>query len=280
VSSCPVCGKDAAPAPELVPLPFARCASCGLVFRSDVDAAEVHGVYEAGDYEDVRGAQYGAGELAARRRDARVRLRWIAGYAAAGGRLLDVGAAGGAFVVEALASGYAARGVEPTPAFARHARDVLGVDVEQGTLEAARLEPATLDVVTMWHVLEHVPSPLEQLERLREALVRGGVLAVEVPNYGSAVAARMGTSWPSLEPAVHVNQFTPASLGSLFERAGFEPVRLESVPITPYLSRAARLGARHMAARMKAAVWLRSPRTVHPHGHELLRAVARRPLAR
>jgi 2-polyprenyl-3-methyl-5-hydroxy-6-metoxy-1,4-benzoquinol methylase len=273
--TCWLCGASTQPAAELAPLPFTACRACGFVFRADLGRQELRGVYEQGRYERMGGERYAA-ELEARRRDARVRLRWLAPHAR-GGTLLDVGAATGAFVAEALAAGFAAWGIEPTPAFARQAQTLTGVYVREGTLEDAALEDAALDVVTMWHVLEHVPDPLVQLERLRGALRPGGVLALEVPNYGSQVARRQRAAWPSLEPEVHVNQFAPATLRAALERTGFTLVELGTVPITPYLPPAARFAPRHLAARAKAALWLRTVRTRHPSGHELLRAIARRP---
>jgi SAM-dependent methyltransferase len=269
--TCRLCGSAAEECSELAPLPFARCSECGFVFR---EHADVRAVYEGGTYEKDGGERY-VDEDHARRRDARVRLRWLQ-PAASGGDLLDVGAAGGAFVAEANAAGYRAWGVEPTPAFARHARDALGVDVRSGTVEDVELAPGSLNVITMWHVLEHLPEPVAQLRRLGDALRPGGVVAIEVPNYGSAVAHNLGRAWASLEPDVHVSQFTPATLRHALELSGLEAHRIETVPITPYLTPIARLDPRHVAGRAKAAVWLRSAASRHPHGHELLRAVGRR----
>lgn len=269
-ATCRLCGSPAEGCAELAPLPFARCRQCGFVFR---EHAEVREVYEGGCYGDAGGERYVA-EDEARRRDARVRLRWLRPTATEG-NLLDVGAAGGAFVAEATSAGFKAWGIEPTPAFARHARDTLGVDVRTGTLEGTELPPASLDVITMWHVLEHLPEPVAQLRRLGAALRPGGCVAIEVPNYGSAVARKMGRAWTSLEPDVHVSQLTPETLREALERSALEPMRVETVPITPYLTPRRRLDPRHLAGRAKAAVWLRSLRGRHPHGHELLRAVAR-----
>ena len=90
------------------PLPFSRCRECGFVFREDADQ---RALYETGSYGDDGGERYVA-EDEARRRDARVRLRWL-GPVAGAGQLLDVGAAGGAFVAEAADVGHNARGIEP-----------------------------------------------------------------------------------------------------------------------------------------------------------------------
>lgn len=244
-----------------------------MVFRPDLDDAALRRVYAAGAYEDVRGEHY-LRELEYRRRDARVRLRYIEPWASSG-RLLDVGAAGGAFVAEAAARGFDASGIEPVPSFARAAREELGVDVREGALADVELEQDAYRAITLWHVLEHIPQPVQALRRLAGALAPGGIVALEVPNAGSAIALRLGTGWASLEPDVHVNQFAPASLRAAIERAGLELCDMRTSAITPYLGVRARLDPRHLAARAKAAIWLRDPRGEHPSGLELLRAVAR-----
>ncbi|HEY3866343.1 MAG TPA: class I SAM-dependent methyltransferase [Solirubrobacteraceae bacterium] len=274
MSGCWICEAPVKPCALFVPEPFLECERCGFIFRPDLDDAALKRVYAEGDYEDMRGEQY-LTELAHRRRDARVRLAYIQPWAA-GGRLLDVGAAGGAFVAEAAVRGFHASGIEPVPSFARAAREQLAVDVRDGAVEDLDLRPDSYEVITLWHVLEHLPSPLNHLRRLSSALTARGTLAIEVPNAGSAVAAYMGSAWPSLEPAVHVSQFTPASLRGLFERAGLEICDLRTTTITPYLPLRARFGPGHLAARAKAAYWLRDARGEHPQGHELLRVVAQR----
>jgi 2-polyprenyl-3-methyl-5-hydroxy-6-metoxy-1,4-benzoquinol methylase len=274
VNGCWICGGPVAACARFAPEPFVECQDCGFAFRPDLDEAALSTVYDGGGYEQVRGEHYLA-ELSARRRDAQVRLRYIAPWVRRG-RLLDVGAAGGAFVAEAAARGFEASGIEPVPSFARAAREQLGLDVRDGRIEDVELAPGGYELITLWHVLEHLPEPLGPIGRLAAALSSGGTLAVEVPNAESAVAAHMGAAWPSLEPSVHVNQFTPSSLRTLLRRAGLELRDLRTVPITPYLTARARLSPRHLAGRAKAAAWLVDPRGEHPTGHELLRAVARR----
>jgi SAM-dependent methyltransferase len=236
----------------------------------------VHAIYESGAYTGVRRLEYSDPRtLRDRRRDARVRLGFVAAHATSG-RLLDVGAAGGAFVEQAIARGYEAEGVEPTPEFAAFARDTLGVPVRATTVEHADLQPASLDVVTMWHVLEHVPDPVAVLDLLRDALAPGGVLAIEVPNAGGHLARSQGTAWPSLEPDVHVNQFGPRSLRRALERAGFDVAEVTTVTITPYLPPARRLAPGQVAHRLRGLQRLDTLSATHPDGHELLRAVGRR----
>ena len=275
--SCWACGSPTAPSVRLAGLPFAACPACGLAQRHDRGAVAVQTHYAGGGYEDDRSQTYASdGELEDRRRDARVRLAFIRPYAP-GGRLLDVGAAGGAFVVEAQAAGYRAVGIEPAPAFAAFARERLGVDVRTGTIEDTDLEPGSLHVVCMWHVLEHLHEPAATLARVREALRPGGHLAVEVPNAGSTIARAMGPAWPMLEPEVHVAQYTAAALAAVMRSAGLEPVHVSATTIAPYLRGLRRL---HPAMIVHRAKWTARGRGEDPRDRgELLRAIARRPPA-
>jgi 2-polyprenyl-3-methyl-5-hydroxy-6-metoxy-1,4-benzoquinol methylase len=243
--------------------------------RHDRGAVAVQTHYAGGGYEDDRSQTYAsAAEVEDRRRDARVRLAFIHPFAP-GGRLLDVGAAGGAFVAEAQAAGYAATGVEPAPAFAAFARERLGVDVRTATIEDADLEPQSFDVVGMWHVLEHLHEPAATLARVHEALRPGGHLAVEVPNAGSTIARAMGPAWPMLEPEVHVAQYTAAALQAVMRSAGLEVVHVSATTIAPYLRPLHRLRPRALSHSVK---WAIRGRGADPSERgELLRAVARRP---
>jgi SAM-dependent methyltransferase len=273
-ASCWICAEPTDPDRTLAPLTFRRCDGCGFVFRPDL-ADSVRAVYEDAVYDETHGEVYtSAADLKARDSDARVRLELVREHVRSGD-LLDVGASGGNFVAAAARAGFRARGVEPTPTFARVAREVVGADVVDGTLEELELPQQSLDVVTMWHVLEHIPRPVDELRRVRAALRPGGVLAIEVPNAGGWAAGREGSSWGSLEPDVHVNQFAPDTLRGALERAGFEVVLIDTVPITPYLPRLRRFAPRHLAARAKVALLAGAPRAHDPLAHELLRAVAR-----
>jgi 2-polyprenyl-3-methyl-5-hydroxy-6-metoxy-1,4-benzoquinol methylase len=273
--ACWACGAPTVASPRLPDLPFVACPACGLQQRHDRGAAAVRTVYSDGAYEDDRSGAYASdSELHDRRRDARVRLAFIGPYVP-GGRLFDVGAAGGAFVLEAGAAGYAASGVEPSPAFAAFARDHVGVDVRTGTVEDAELEPGAFDVITLWHVLEHLHEPAATLARLRDALRPGGHIAIEVPNAGSTIARAMGPAWPMLQPDVHVAQYTPDALAAVLRAAGLEPAHLSATTIAPYLPPVRRAMPAMLVHRGK---WALRGRGDAPRDRgELLRAIGRRP---
>jgi len=273
---CPICGSPSADVRRLAPLPFKACSRCGFVFRFDRTDAEVHESYEGGDYTKIRANAYMTPETVSQRRaDARVRLDYLRPYVSSGA-LLDVGTAGGLFVAEALERGFVAEGLEPTPEFAAFARDEIGVPVLSTTVEEAGLEDRSLDVVTLWHVLEHIPDPVEVLGALHTALRPGGVIGVEVPNAGGYAARLLGRRWSALEPEVHVNQFGVQSLREALERTGFVVEQTESVTYRPYMPEAQRRSIGTRARRAIDGLVLRSSADPHPSGHELLRAVGRR----
>lgn len=274
-AACWACGGATGPCAYLAPLPFVECRSCGLAFQPD--AGEVAAIYEdPSGYEAERLELYAGEGFEHLRRAGRVRVRYLERFAQPG-RVLDVGTAGGAFLVEARAAGWDPAGVEPMPAAAAFARDHGGLDVRTGIVEDIELPSSAYDAVTMWHVLEHVPHPLGTLERLRGALKPGGRLAVEVPNGGSVIARREGPSWRPAEPDVHVSQFTPTALRRLLERAGFRVEDVETVSGLAYYEWHQRLDPRTLVHVARIAWWARTPRQRHPAALENLRAVATSP---
>ncbi len=249
MESCWCCGSPTAPSSRLAPLPFLACPRCGFGQRDDRELeAAVDGSADGHGCDGVEEAVAADG-LRDRRRDARVRLDWIGPRLPAGGAVLDVGAGRGAFVEQAAARGLRAWGIEAAPAFARYATEVLAVDVRSGLVQEHGLPEASLDAITMWHVLEHLPRPADVLRALRAAL----------------------------RPEVHVGQFTPGALGRLLARAGFAVGEVVTVPSDVYCTRLERLAPRRLLYRAQFGRTSR-PGSGNPAGaHDLLRAVAARP---
>lgn len=132
------------------------------------------------------------------------------------GRLLDVGCASGTLLWLARQKGLSVQGVEVGRHSAEFVRNVLGIDVFSGQLEDAHFPDCAFDVVTMFHVLEHVPDPRRVVREVRRILAPGGAFISVVPNYSSWSSARFGTEWIWLQPQNHYSHFTPQSLARLF----------------------------------------------------------------
>lgn len=143
------------------------------------------------------------------------------------GRLLDVGCATGDFLAQAERAGYETAGVEISDYAAGVARQ-RGFDVFTGQLGDLPAREGSFDVVTMFHVLEHMQRPGEALRiHVRRLLRPGGILAVEAPNLASLRARLDGDDWEDLRPEQHRYHFTRRSLRNAAAACGFSPLRVE-----------------------------------------------------
>jgi 2-polyprenyl-3-methyl-5-hydroxy-6-metoxy-1,4-benzoquinol methylase len=139
--------------------------------------------------------------------------------------LLDVGAATGDFGARALAEGWDVVACElgdsaRAKAAAKGLTTVASLDEAEGPF----------GLITMFHVLEHLISPLEVLEQARSLIDRDGLLAMEMPQWRSAGRLARRSRWAQLRPPEHINFFTKASLAAALHRSGWDVVSSS----TPY----------------------------------------------
>jgi ubiquinone/menaquinone biosynthesis C-methylase UbiE len=140
----------------------------------------------------------------------------------AGRRVLDVGAAGGSFLAAARERGYEPLGCEPSTWMCEFAKTHYGIHLHPGTLFDMPLAAKSIDLLTLWDVIEHTPDPKAVLRRVHEVLKDDGVLAMSWPDYASLAARILGSRWPFLL-TVHLYYFTPATMTTLLRATGFEP---------------------------------------------------------
>lgn len=147
------------------------------------------------------------------------RLRWDCVPWRDEGRYLDVGCGSGASLAVAAALGWRTAGIELDGAAAEKARRFATL-LHTGDVLTAPFPPASFDVVSAFHVLEHVPDPVAVVRRMLDWLAPGGLAIIEVPNAGGLGAYLFGRSWVGLELPRHLSHFTPESLGRTIELAG------------------------------------------------------------
>lgn len=215
-----------------------QCSLCGLAGTVPRLAGdELWRYYPSDYYTNTAGAEPAAeggprGRVNARIGGLRTRLFERFGpfrdlYAAAPGRVLDVGCGAGDLGADFLARGWEVAGVEPGKAAAA-AATARGIDVHPGTLDDTPWDDDSFDAVVFNHSLEHVPDPLGDL-RAAERLTRaGGLVAVSVPNFGSWQRRLFGSRWFQLDLPRHLNHFDRRSLPALAERAGLAQHRVWS----------------------------------------------------
>lgn len=143
-----------------------------------------------------------------------------------GGRLLELGCSYGSFLQYARNLGWEVYGVEVAEGPVSFGRQVLGLDIHHGTLESAKFPDQWFDVVTGWMVLEHLYDPVGTLEEIRRILKPGGVVAFGIPNVASWEFKLFGPNWFALEIPRHISHFNYQSINKLFNRTGFELVKV------------------------------------------------------
>ena len=181
-----------------------RCTSCGLHYvRPRLKWELILEGYRGGTDENF------VSQIAFRERTFRKCLDKIERMARpAGKRVLDVGAAGGSFLYAARERGYEPHGCEPSTWMCQFAREHYGLELFPGTIFDMPVEPGTVDLLTLFDVIEHTPDPQAVLRRAYELLTPDGVLAMSYPDYGSLAARLLGSRWPFLL-TVHLYYFTP-----------------------------------------------------------------------
>jgi SAM-dependent methyltransferase len=134
--------------------------------------------------------------------------------------VLDYGCGGGRFLARMDQIGVPAVGTDISPQAVERALG-LGLTCFVGSYENLPAGLGEFDVVRLWHVLEHVASPVEALAALRPHVAAGGRLVVGVPNAASAVAELFGSDWYALDAPRHLWGFDEQTLRRAFEGAGF-----------------------------------------------------------
>ena len=211
--------------------PVVRCAGCGLVFlRPRPSPAELGSFYPDTyyplDQQPTREARAVAEGLLARI------IGWRREHQLQAPSLLDIGCGTGLFLHLAREAGLQVRGIELSESAVAYARMNYGLDVHHGTLENTDLPDQSFDIVTMWHVLEHLPDPVAALRRVARALKPDGLLLLGVPNFDSIEARIFGRRWYSLDAPRHLYQFTPRTMATVLNAVGLMPRRIIHSPGT------------------------------------------------
>ncbi|MBS7230477.1 class I SAM-dependent methyltransferase [Flavobacterium psychroterrae] len=150
------------------------------------------------------------------------KLNLINGEQSKKGRILDIGAGTGDFLLTAKNNGWETVGVEPS----ERAKNIA---IQKGISfvnEIGDLGNNSFDVITMWHVLEHVPNLELQIQELKRLLKPTGTLIVAVPNFKSYDAKHYDKFWAAYDVPIHFWHFSKKAIQSLFEKVD---MKLEKV---------------------------------------------------
>ena len=157
------------------------------------------------------------------------KLLWIEKEKPQKGKILDIGAGTGDFLKVAKKKGWEVFGAEPN-AQARTLAQAKEVDLVEST---SNLNESTFDVITMWHVLEHVSDLGVQIAELQRLLKKDGLLVIAVPNFKSFDADHYKEFWAAYDVPRHLYHFSRRSIRKIFSKNGFhllysEPLLFDS----------------------------------------------------
>ncbi|RUT70608.1 class I SAM-dependent methyltransferase [Flavobacterium cupreum] len=138
------------------------------------------------------------------------------------GKILDIGAGTGDFLLTAKNDGWETVGVEPS----ERAKEIAIKKGISFVEEISVLENNSFDVITMWHVLEHVPNLELQIQELKRLLKPTGTLIVAVPNFKSYDAKYYKEFWAAYDVPIHFWHFSKKAIQSLFSKVD---MKLEKV---------------------------------------------------
>ena len=148
-----------------------------------------------------------------------------------GKTILDYGCGAGDFLQHMQNNGYDVMGMEPNPKANEISKSKIGKDnVVNVELKDINRK---FDIITMWHVLEHIPNLNEIIAELKLHLNPNGTLIIAVPNHLSYDANYYGKFWAAYDVPRHLWHFNPESIKALFNNFGMKiekvsPMKLDS----------------------------------------------------
>lgn len=231
VLQCPVCGNETiSPFITCVdylvsqkPFTIQQCTKCQFRLTNPrPNADEISAYYKSDQY--ISHNDRGKGLISSvyrgvRSYTLRQKLRLINRLNNGPGQLLDVGCGTGAFLETAQTGKWTVAGMEPDP----DARSITEKKIKSTIAPslASVTQGKPFDVVTLWHVLEHVSDLTNTIRLLHELSTSTGVVIIAVPNSDSYDANFYGEHWAAYDVPRHLYHFTPTTIEALFKQHGF-----------------------------------------------------------
>lgn len=138
------------------------------------------------------------------------------------GRILDIGAGVGDFLSTAKNDGWETIGIEPSD-------KAKAIAIKKGVSfveSVAELENNSFDIITMWHVLEHVPDIENQIAELKRLLKPNGTILIAVPNFNSFDANYYSNYWAAFDVPIHLWHFSKTAIEKLFAKEDLKLIKV------------------------------------------------------
>lgn len=149
------------------------------------------------------------------------------------GNLLDIGTGTGYFLNHMKKNGWTINGTEKEESARKFAQEQWGIEVlPEDSLFS--LHPAKYDVITLWHVMEHLPYPDQHWQIISKLLRPDGLLLVALPNAASYDAGHYGRFWAAWDVPRHLWHFSPKHISELGRKHGFSLKRVKRMPFDAF----------------------------------------------
>lgn len=265
IEPCPICdGKLQKPFLTCVDFTVSKnnfeiveCSNCGFAFTNPrPEESELWKYYESEEYISHSNTKKGIVSRLyqrVRKHTLRKKLGLINSNSAIG-VILDIGCGTGEFLNTAKLAGWDTFGIEPNPNARKQCIENYKLDVRDEK-ELDKFSSKKFDVITMWHVLEHVPHLNERVERLKELLKPDGVLIIAVPNRNSHDAKYYGANWAAYDVPRHLWHFRAQDVRTLMGKFDFEVKQILPMKFDSYY--VSMLSEKNKTGRSKliSAVW-------------------------
>ena len=232
LSNCPVCNspssqpfltcKDHTVSRETFDV--VNCNGCGFKYTNPRPELNVLGnYYKSEDYVSHSNTKKGfvnSTYQTVRKYTLMKKLQLISKYFKTG-RVLDIGSGTGEFLNVCKNAKWETIGIEPSDDAREMAITNYGLDVRKEE-EIRNLQSESFDIITMWHVLEHVPDLNTRIEDLKRLIKPNGVIIIAVPNCNSLDARIYKENWAAYDVPRHLYHFTPKDIESVFKKHGLK----------------------------------------------------------
>lgn len=207
------------------PFDIFHCKECGFVFTQGTpDEKEIAKYYESPTYISHSDTKKGfvntlyhiVRDIMMRRKTSLIKKLTLL----QNGRIVDYGAGTGTFANAMQRKGWEVTAIEKSEAARELAKEKYTLDIHPEEY-LSEIENNSTDVVTMWHVLEHIQDPGKLLDETHRILDETGIAVIACPNCSSYDADNYKENWAAYDTPRHLWHFTPSTIMKLGEKHGF-----------------------------------------------------------
>ncbi len=212
-----------------------KCKKCDFIFTNPrPDINEISGYYQSEEYishNENPSSFFDRIYALIRRKNISYKLNLISDFKKENATLYDYGCGVGSFLSAAQKAGWLVNGYEPSEKAGAIAK---GLGVEIKSLDELIEGKKNFDVITLWHVLEHIHDLDGVVENLKLILKQDGVLVIAVPIADSWDALKYKEAWAALDVPRHLYHFTISSIGQFFRKFGMQIVNIHPLKFDSY----------------------------------------------